>query len=302
MTGYEELRTSAAWIDLSARGTIIATGEDRARFLHAMTTNHVQQLAPGGGCYAFFLNAQGRIQADVELLCRTDDFLLDIEPEVRESLYQHLDHYIIADDVMLDDATARLAKIGLEGPEAEAALRQMGAPVLETGYAHVMWGDVLVARLTFTGAPGFRLFLPAEAKSTVTQDLPEADAEAARVVRLEHGKPRYGEDIFSTTLAQETQQMHAVSFSKGCYIGQEIVERVRSRGLVHRVLVGIETDSTVPPEPGTRVHSGEENVGKTASAAFSPFLGKVVAMAYVRRDLAVRGTRLSVDGHPALVR
>src|SRR5579863_2706417 len=97
--GYEALRTGAAWLDLSARGKIIATGEDRARLLHAMTTNQVQELKPGEGCYAFFLNPQGRILADVNLLCRADDFLLDVEPETRERLYQHLDKFIIADDV-----------------------------------------------------------------------------------------------------------------------------------------------------------------------------------------------------------
>src|SRR5712692_5643991 len=97
--GYLALRSAAAYLDLSARGKIVVTGEDRARLLHAMTTNHVQQLKPGEGCYAFFLNPQGRILADVNLFCRENDFLLDVEPETRETLYRHLDKYIIADDV-----------------------------------------------------------------------------------------------------------------------------------------------------------------------------------------------------------
>jgi folate-binding protein YgfZ len=121
-------------------------------------------------------------------------------------------------------------------------------------------------------------------------------------VRLEHFKPRYGEDIFATTLTQETQQTHALHFSKGCYIGQEIVERVRSRGLVHRLLVGVEIEGTEAPAPDTRLFHGEENAGKMASAVFSPALGKVVGMGYVRRELAEPGSVLALDGRRVEVR
>src|SRR5260370_42181616 len=118
--GYEALRNEVAWLDLSARGKIKATGEDRARLLHAMTTNHVESLAPGTGCYAYFLTAQGRILADVNLLCRPDHFLLDTEPETREKLFSHLDSFIIGDDVTLADATPTLATVALEGRGAGA--------------------------------------------------------------------------------------------------------------------------------------------------------------------------------------
>ena len=307
LQGYEALRSGAAWLDLAARGKIIATGEDRARLLHAMTTNQVQQLQPGEGCYAFFLNAQGRILGDVNLFCRADDFLLDMEPETREALYQHLDKYIIADDVTLDDATGRTAAISLEGPQALADAAHMGVPIPERPWAHVQWNGVTVARVSFTGAAGLRFFAPAAERPRLiglfqNAGVPEGGLDAARVVRLEHFKPRYGEDILSTTLSQETQQTHAVSFSKGCYIGQEIVERVRSRGLVHRLLAGVEIDASDVPEPDTRLFRGEENAGKMTSSAFSPALGKVVGMAYVRRELADPGTALTVNGHPAIVR
>src|SRR5271168_5291981 len=127
--GYEALMTSAALLDLSRRGRIRLTGEDRARLLHAMTTNHVQQLKPGDGCYAFFLNAQGRILGDVNLFCLEDHFLLDTEPETRHKLFEHLDRYIIADDVTLTDETDRLSTIAIEGPEAPAILTKIGAPI-----------------------------------------------------------------------------------------------------------------------------------------------------------------------------
>jgi tRNA-modifying protein YgfZ len=307
LAGYEALRLTAAWLDLAGRGEIVASGEDRARLLHAMTTNQVQELQPGEGCYAFFLNPQGRILGDVNLFCRADDILLDVEPETREPLYQHLDKYIIADDVTLEDATGRLAVLALEGPEALAVAARLGAPIPDKPWAHVMWNGVMLAKVSYTGAPGLRFFASAGEKAGLIEMLeragaPEASLDAARTVRLEHFQPRYGDDIFAATLSQETQQTHAVSFTKGCYIGQEIVERVRSRGLVHRLLAGVEIDSTEVPEPDTRLFHGEENGGKMASAAFSPALGKVVGLAYLRRELAEPGSALTVNGHPAVVR
>jgi aminomethyltransferase len=306
-TRYQALRSAVAWLDLSARGKIIATGEDRARLLHAMTTNQVQQLQPGEGCYAFLLNAQGRILGDVDLFCRENDFLLDVEPETREPLFQHLDKFIVADDVALEDATSRIATLALEGLQALDVARRLGASLPEKPWAHVAWNDVVVANLSWTGAPGLRFFVPVEAKPRLIEQFESAGAlpvslQAARIVRLENFQPRYGEDIFPTTLSQETQQTHAVNFNKGCYIGQEIVERVRSRGLVHRLLAGVEIDSPEPPEHDTRLLHGEEDVGRITSAAFSPALGKVVALAYIRRELAEPGTALTVNGHAALVR
>jgi aminomethyltransferase len=276
MTGYDALRNGAAWLDLSGRGKIKLLGEDRARLLHAMTTNHIQQLTPGTGCYAFFLNTQGRILADANVLCRPDHFLLDLEPETREKIYQHLDRYIIADDVTLEELP--LATIAVEGPKAAEVLQAAGAPIPEVDYSSADWGDRLVARLNSTGSLGFFVFAPdkdaliaqLEAAGAVA-----ADAEAAHVVRLEHGKARYGEDLSERFLAQEANQPHALHFSKGCYLGQEIVERVRSRGQIHRVLKPLVLDEKEPPAPGTKLPAGE-----ITSAAYSPALDKVVALAY----------------------
>src|SRR5580692_9770920 len=116
--GHEALLNSAGLLDLSLRGRIRVTGEDRARLLHAMTTNHVQQMKPGDGIYVFFLNAQGRILADACILCFEEHFLLDTAPETRQVVYEHLDNYIIADDVTLEDITEQTFSFGLEGPKA----------------------------------------------------------------------------------------------------------------------------------------------------------------------------------------
>ncbi len=284
MKGYEALRNRAAWMDLSARGKIKLSGEDRARLLHAMTTNHIQQLTPGTGCYAFFLNDKGRVIADANVLCRPDYFLLDVEPETRGPLYQHLDRFIIADDVTLEDITDSTATIAVEGPEAVDVLERAGAPVPGTEYSSMAWNDSVVARLNSTGSLGFFIFAPVAEKAAligrlVAAGAVSADAEAARVVRLEHGKPRYSEDISERFLAQEANQPHALHFSKGCYLGQEIVERVRSRGQIHRVLKPLILDTKEPPAPGAKLEDGTTEI---TSAAYSPALDKVVALAYVR--------------------
>jgi aminomethyltransferase len=280
MTAYDALRNGAAWLDVSGRGKIKLTGEDRARLLHAMTTNHIQQLTPGTGCYAFFLTVQGRILADANVLCRPDHFLLDLEPETREKVYQHLDHYIIADDVALEDVT--MATVAVEGPQAATVLEAVGAPVPSDEYSSIEWGNRLVARLNTTGSLGFFIFAREAEKSEIIAQLESAgavagDAEAFRVVRIEHGKARYGEDLSERFLAQEANQPHALHFSKGCYLGQEIVERVRSRGQVHRILKPLVLDTKEPPAPGTKLPEGE-----ITSAAYSPALDNVVALAYVR--------------------
>ncbi len=306
MTGYEALRNRAAWLDLSARGKIKVSGEDRARLLHAMSTNHIQQLTPGTGCYAFFLNDKGRILADANILRRADHFLLDTEPETREKLYQHIDHYIIADDVTLEDRTAATATIAVEGPESQAVLERAGAPVPESDYASAEWGDKLVVRVSSTGSTGLLVLAPIEQKAGLIASLEAAgaepgDAEAFRLVRLEHGKPRYGEDISERFLAQEVNQPHALHFNKGCYLGQEIVERVRSRGQIHRVLMPLLLDTQTPPEPGSKLQIGDANAAEITSAAYSPALGRVVALGYVRSEHARPHTAMTLDGVQAEV-
>jgi len=306
--GYQGLRKSAAWMDLSTRGKIRVLGEDRARLLHAMTTQDVQSLTPGQGVYAFFLNAQGRILGDVNIFCREEYFLLDTEAETRQKLFDHIDRYIIADDVTLEDATGEMATVAIEGPQAAAILERLGAPVPETDYETRAWSGMTVARVSSTGAGGFLVFLDPAKKGDLLAALeaagdPEATPDDARMVRIEHGRPRYGEEITERYLVQETAQLHAVHFSKGCYLGQEIVERVRSRAQIHRVLRRIEVDMPEAPPAGSKLKSadGQADAGEIASAAFSPDLGKVAALAYVRTPFAEPATELRLGDVRALV-
>ncbi len=298
MNGYEGLRSAAACIDLSSRGKIRLIGEDRARLLHAMTTNHVQQLMPEQGVYAFFLNDKGRILADAYIYNLGESLFLDTEPEVAASLFSHLDRFIIADDVTLEDETASLAAIGLEGPKSLEIADRLGIPVSETKFGIKTFGDGFTARVTVTGAEGLRIFVPAGEKEDLLQRLESSGAPLARpdevhVVRLENGMPRYGEDISERYLLQETQRLHAAHSNKGCYLGQEIVERVRSRGQVHRLLTPIRMASESAPPPGTKLSSDGKDVAEITSAAYSPALREVVGLAYVRTE--------AVQNKPALV-
>ncbi len=269
-SGYEKLRTARAVIDLSARGRIKVTGDDRRRLLHAMTTNHIEQMQPGDSLYAFFLNAQGRVLADAVVYCFEDHLLLSVEPEVREKIQAHLDKYIIADDVTLEDVSAATAEYSIEGPQADGG-----------------------RETTETGLPGSRYVVEAGAAPRA-----EADAEDVRLVRLETGRPKYGEDISEAHIAHETRQLHAIHFSKGCYLGQEIVERVRSRGHVNKRLRHLRLDGAAAPAPGDKLFAGDKEAGEITSAAYSPGWGAVAALAYVRtgseaQELQARGAGLA---------
>ena len=160
-----------------------------------------------------------------------------------------------------------------------------------------------MARLSATGQPGWRIFAPAGEKNGLVESLglPEASPEAQELVRIENGVPRYGADFTETNLPQETQLMHALHFNKGCYIGQEIVERVRSRGHVNKLLVHLSIESAKAFEVGAKVLSEGKEVGTLASSAYSPAAGAVFAFAYLRGDVVQAKAALSVEGLPATI-
>ena len=254
MNTYEALRARAAWLDLTGRGLIRVSGEDGARLLHSMSTNNVKAMELGDQVYTFFLNAQGRILADAWVLRRDDHHLLDTEPALRQALYDHLDKFIIADDVTLEDVSAQYRVVSIETPGGT----DFSAVGFENAHRH---------------------YLPAGANPETA--LPEASPEDAEIVRLENGQARYGADLTERYLVQETQQMRAVSFTKGCYPGQEIVERVRARGAVHKHLVSLEVEGQTVPASGAEFLAGTAKAGWITSAAYSPARGCVVAMGYV---------------------
>jgi aminomethyltransferase len=304
--GYRALRDSAAWLALDTRGRFEARGRDRVRFLHNITSNEVKKMAPGAGCYAFLLTAQGRIQADLHLFCSPDRFLIDTEPDLRAKLPGLMLKYKVADQFELEDVTDSTASIAVEGPGAEVVLTACGAPVPAAECAHQAWGDATVARVSLTGQPGFRLYGPPERRAEWVSQLEAAGAhpatdEDARRVRIENGKPRCGEDILDTALPQETGQLHGVSFNKGCYLGQEIVERIRTQGRVNWRLVRVEIEASTPVARGLKLTAKGEEAGEVTSWVFSPRTAKVVALARVRSQFAEPGMALNAGQAAAKV-
>lgn len=301
---YEALRTRAAVLDLTGRGLIRVSDEDRARLLHAMSTNAIDHLKPGEGTQALFLNDKGRILAECAVYCREDDFLLDTEEATRQVVYEHLDHFIIMDVVELEDLSEALCVLGIEGPEAAGALQAMGASLPDAAYAHTQWDGAMLAKCSFTGAAGYRLYGQAERRAEWldrlrTAGFPLGDADTADVARLEWGRPRHGVEYTAQHLVQEAQLLEHVSFSKGCYLGQEIVERVRSRGLVNRLLTRLVADTAEAPEAGIPVLMDDAPSGKVMHAAFSPALGKCIVWALLRREHVQGGKGFTVNGAPA---
>jgi len=307
MSGYTALRASAAWLDVSGRGKIRATGEDRQRFLHAMCTQPVETLRPGQGTYAFFLDPQGRIQADAHLLVREDDVFIETEPEAAETLVQHLERFIIMDDVTLENVSASLAAVALEGPGAIEIAASLFGQLPGEAEAGTEAEGVVIVRNSLTGQAGWRFIIETGRRADLVNRIESAGAVAAtagefRAVRVENQVARFGEDFFDTNLPQETQRLEAVSFTKGCYIGQEIVERVRSRGQVNRVLVGVELETDKAPAAGSAVMFEGAEVGRLSSPVYSPALGQVVGFGILRRQAADAGAAITVDGTRGRVR
>lgn len=301
--GREALLKGAGLLDLSSRGRIRVTGEDRARLLHAMTTNHVEQMKPGDGIYVFFLNAQGRILADAVLLCFEDHFLLDTDPQTRQPVFEHLDRYIIADDVTLTDITEETFSLGIEGPKAIEVAARCGLPAPHHRFSHLKSGDLSVTAVSSTGSHGVRLYGAGPSKNETIATMEGAGAiaatpEDAEAVRIENFVPKYGCEITEHTLPQETQQMHAMHFQKGCYIGQEIVERIRSRGHVNRQLMGFRIEpAAAPPPAGTKLMLEGKPAGEVTSSTSSN--GAVFGLAYIRVPGARSGAMAEIDGHAA---
>jgi tRNA-modifying protein YgfZ len=283
--------------ELEGRGRIRVTGEDRKRLLHAMTTNHIEGLAVGQGSYAFFLNAQGRILSDVQILVAEDSLLLDTEPASHEFVYNHLDKFIIADDVTLANETADWTTLAVEGPDADAILTAAGVPLPAAPLDSLPWAGRLVVNTTFTGAPGYWILISPLDAPIVREALLSAGAAEwtfaqAEASRIRHGKPRYGVDFGEAHLVQETQLMHAVHFQKGCYLGQEIVERVRSRGQVHRRLIALRIDGEEPIPAHTKIYAGEKEAGEVTSS--TPLADETAAIGILRAELL--STPLTVAG------
>ena len=241
---FQALVSGCGVYDLSGRAKVALTGGDRVRWLNGMISNNVRDLAPGHGVYSFLLNAQGRIQGDLYAFNRGESVLVDTERTQRDKVWELFDHYIIADDVEMADISDKTSALGLTGPESRAELERAGIPVPELAYlqfADVQWKQVAVTvlRAGEEAKESWQVWIAPEHFNTLWDALLKAGAKptgfpALNLFRIARGIPQFGQDIRDRDLPQETGQTRALNFTKGCYLGQEIVERIRSRGAVHR--------------------------------------------------------------------
>jgi folate-binding protein YgfZ len=303
---FQALLSGCGLYDLSWRAKIAVTGGDRVRWLNGMATNNVRDLAPGHGVYAFLLNAQGRIQADLYAFQRGDSLLVDTERGQREKVLQLFDRYIIADDVEIADVSDTLTAVGLTGPESRDVLERAGIAVPDL--AHLQFADVVgqhacqqkTVTLLRSGEEvreSWQVWIAPEHAGKLWDALLKAGARpigttALNLFRISRGIPQFGVDIRERDLPQETGQTRALNFTKGCYLGQEIVERIRSRGAVHRQFTAFVAEGTLP-EPGAKIVVDEKEVGEITSSAILPLPGgdRSVALGYLRREAAGKDLR-----------
>ncbi len=251
--------SGAACFDLGYRTRIRITGEDRLRWLNGMVSNAIQALPEGQGNYNFILNAQGRIQGDCYIYRRASDVLLDTDRSQASRLLSHLDHFIIMDDVELHSLDETTTGIGLTGPRASLTLETLGLTPSTLAPMQLVDAQLAGAAVTLVHAfgelrPRFELWFAPEHALSIWNALTGAGAtpigiNAVEALRVLEGTPRFSVDITDRHLPQETAQTRALNFTKGCYLGQEIVERIRSRATVHRTLRHFQVDGVTPAVP-----------------------------------------------------
>ncbi|MFI5180115.1 MAG: YgfZ/GcvT domain-containing protein [Thermoanaerobaculia bacterium] len=298
--GSAAFRDSTLLFDLTGRAEIAVSGRDRADFLQGLLTNDVKKLHPGEGCAAALLSPKGKMRADVVVLCRDRELLLDAERDLASPLDATLRSYVFFQQVAIESRTETTAVLHVEGEGAEEILKKvLGREGPEAPHASVLSSDRLVVRESRAGFEGFDFRIPRADAARLFAALVGVGAVAAslpllEVARIEAGIPRWGAELTEAVLPDEAGLTTRgwVSYTKGCYVGQETVARIRTYGHVNRSLVGLLIPLGDLPAPGTGVYRDEQKVGAVTSAVSSTRFSRIVALAYVQRDHAAPGTPL----------
>ncbi len=310
---YEHARTDAVVFDTSHRGKLTITGRDAFRFLHNLCTNDIVGLPAGGGCEAFLTNTHAKTIARALVYHAIDPdgaaaLWLDLDPGHAERVYAHLDRYVISEQLELTDRTREFAQVHLAGPRAAEVLATIGATAAgslsELHHLRFTMADGLVSMLRRhdpLGLPGWDILCRADAARDLWTAVSEAGAAVAgrhtyEILRVEAGTPVYGVDIDDTNLPQETGRTErAISYTKGCYIGQETIARLRTYGHVNRLLVGLRIEGDLVVPSGSRVYRDDKEVGKVTSSAVSPRFQGALALAYMRRGNESPGVAVEIE-------
>jgi folate-binding protein YgfZ len=314
---FAALLSGCGIYDLGFRARLSLTGGDRVRWLNGMVTNNIRDLAVGHGVYAFLLNPQGRILGDMCVYNQGEALVVETDRSQVEKIIATFDHYIIMDDVEVTNLSEKQTALGLAGPKSRAILNTAGIEVPEleplqmiTPQCNCDCGCVQCTVVRGEDAPqeSYEIWLAPEEVCRTWQVLLAAGAtpvgsEALEMQRIVAGIPLYGVDIRERDLPQETEQMRALNFNKGCYVGQEIVERIRSRGNVHRKFAGFQMEGTAAIAAGNKIVSGEKEVGEVTSIAVlgSPSGARTIALGYIRREVGVPGREVTIGTVSAIV-
>ncbi len=314
---YEAVRSSAGLFDLSHRGLLQFTGPDRLSFLQGMLSNDLKALKPFEGQYATLLTQQGKVIADVRVLCSLNSFYLDFWEVLKSKILDHLNRYLVADEVEIADRSAEYALVSIEGPQSEALLHDLvgQAEIPGRPMSHAMvtveGTAICVVKADHTGEAGWDLIIPRAALESIARRLTDLGLghaalwigeEAQEPLRVEAGIPRYGVDFSEDNLLLEVGLDHAVSFSKGCYLGQEVVERIRSRGHVNKKLSGLALDGSEAVSPSDAITAGDKEAGRVTSSVFSPRQKQPIALGYMHKDFWSPGTEVFVRHGDALIK
>ncbi|MEO7676523.1 MAG: aminomethyltransferase family protein [Verrucomicrobiota bacterium] len=312
---HSALRDSVGVIDLSFRGRLCLLGADRQNFLNGQVTNNVKDLKMGDGCYAAVITAKGKMQTDLNVYSLENELLLDFEPGLFEQVKQRLEKYIVSEDVQVVDVAPHYGLLSVQGPKSADVQRAAGilpadssSKTLAAGsfssIKHETLGEIYLMNQPRTGSVGFDLFVPAQSLGTVADKLIAAAKhlggrvcgwEAMETARIEAGIPRFGADMDETNLPPEAGlDARAISYTKGCYIGQEVIARIRTYGQVAKALRGLRLadDLKTLPVKGDKLFLGEKEIGYITSAIASPIFKTNIALGYVRREANKIGTQL----------
>jgi len=309
---HRAVRERVGLIDLAFRTLIRVTGTERIRFLNGMLSNDIAQLEEGKGCYACLLNPQGKILADVNVIALSDCHLLEIDARWKEGALDHLNKYVIADDVAFQELTDDVL-LALQGPGSPILLERLAPGIIPPAAEHqstqvtINGHTCRLTRASMTGEEGYTLATSVKGAGSLWQALHAAGATpvgmaALNTLRLEAGIPWFGVDFDEGNFPQEAGiEDKAVSFTKGCYIGQEFVIRIAHRGHVNRRISGLAVEREPIPRPRDRILHDDKEVGRITSAASSPTLGKIIALGMLRREWQAPGTVLQINSQDGSV-
>ena len=307
MNEYSAVRGGeAGLIDLSERGRVRVSGSEAVMFLNGLISNDMKTLAENRWMPAAFPTVQGRLIGAVRVVRESKGYLIDTDAASHEAVLKTISRFTLAGDFHVSDITAETVMLTVQGKRAveviEKAFAGSFSDLPRNGVVETEWQGtpVTIIRATHTAEDGFDVVINASLASQMREAFEEAGAypvtaDTFEILRIEAGIPRYGRDMDETTVVIETNLDDAVSYTKGCYVGQEIIVRIKHRGHVAKKLVGIEFDTDQAIESGTAIKRDDQEIGRVTSSALSPTLGKTIALGYVRYEHIEPGTNVVVD-------